>query len=185
MEKHELWLVALAESMSRVGHFALILEEPLSRRRIPLIIGSHEAQAIAISLEKMRPARPLTHDLFQTTLQALHATLTEVVLTRFESDIFYAELVLTDHASQRLAIDARPSDAIALAVRFGCPIFATSEVLAAAAYAINERSRDKKGSYQEYSLEELETLLQSIIQKEDYESAVRLRDAIERRRRQQ
>jgi protein-arginine kinase activator protein McsA len=70
-------------------------------------------------------------------------------------------------------------------VRFGCPIFATSEVLAAAAYAINERSRDKKGSYQEYSLEELETLLQSIIQKEDYESAVRLRDAIERRRRQQ
>ena len=183
MERFELSIVALAESLSQVGHYALILEELASRRRIPLIIGSHEAQAIAISLEKMQPARPLTHDLFYSVLLALGIRLLEVELVRFEDDVFYAQLVLTTATGQRLTLDARPSDAIALAVRFGCPLFAAAEVLAAAAYETEDRSRDKKGSYLEYTLEQLEELLSSIIKKEDYESAARVRDAIERRRR--
>lgn len=183
MEKHELWIVALAESLSQAGHFALILEEPVSKRRMPLIIGSHEAQAIAISLEKMQPARPLTHDLFHSTLLALEASLVEVLLTRAEDEVFYAQLLLKAAAGQILTLDARPSDALALAVRFGCPVFATAAVLDAASYETDDRSRDKKGSYLEYTLEQLEELLRSIIQKEDYESAVRVRDAIARRRR--
>ena len=182
MEKLELLIVALSESLSQPGYFALVLEEPKSQRRIPLIIGSHEAQAIAISLEGLAPSRPLTHDLFFNTLQTLNIRLEEVLITRFEAETFYARLVLKDAANQRLFIDARPSDAIALAVRFGSPLYTTADILAAAAYAAAEPGRADQPSYLEFTLAELEELLRTTLQQEDYERAARVRDALDRRK---
>nr|WP_262906198.1 bifunctional nuclease family protein [Hymenobacter terricola] len=176
-------IVALSESISQPGHFALVLEEPVSRRRIPLIIGSHEAQAIAISLENLEPARPLTHDLFQRTLQTLGITLEEVLITRFDAEVFFAQLVLKDHASQRLFVDARPSDAIALAVRFGCPLYTTADILAVAAYETDEQNWESQSAYLEFTLQELEDLLRTALKREEYERAARVRDALERRKR--
>jgi uncharacterized protein len=181
METRELWIVALSESISKPGHYALILEDTQSKRRIPLIIGVGEAQAIAIAMEKMQPSRPQTHDLFQNTLLKLNASLTHIVINRLEKEIFYANIILKSPI-ETFEIDARPSDAIALAVRFGCPIYATSEVIENSAYDFDEKTRDKRGSYAEYTLEELDELLAKIIKKEDYESAARVRDAIERRK---
>ncbi len=181
MEKHELWIVALSESLSASGHFALLLEEPVSKRRIPLVIGSHEAQAIALCLEQLQPARPLTHDLLYTMVQTLGATLLEVFIERIEDEVFYAQLVLHDHAGQLRTVDARPSDAIALAVRAGCPVFTTAEVLSSAGYATEEAQADAQTAFLEYTLDELEELLHKTLQQEDYKQAARVRDAIERR----
>lgn len=179
---NELWIVALSESQSKPNHYALILEDTVSKRRIPLIIGQAEAQAIAMSMEKMTSLRPQTHDLFATVVQQLGATLVHVLIYRFESDVFYAKLVLKDPQNQILEIEARPSDAIALAVRLGCTVFAEPNVIEQSAYFFDEKTRDKKGSYAEYTLDELEELLKKIIAKEDYESAVRVREAIARRK---
>lgn len=181
METRELWIVALSESISKPGHYALILEDTQSKRRIPLIIGIGEAQAIAIAMEKMHPSRPQTHDLFQNTLLKLNATLTHIIINRLEKEVFFASIILKT-PTETIEIDARPSDAIAMAVRFSCPIFATAEIIENSAYDFDEKTRDKRGSYAEYTLEELEELLAKIIKKEDYESAVRVRDAIERRK---
>jgi bifunctional DNase/RNase len=179
---NELWIVALSESQSKPNQYALILEDTVSKRRIPLIIGQAEAQAIAMSMEKMTSVRPQTHDLFATVVQQLGATLAHVLIYRFENEVFYAKLFLKDSQSQILEIDARPSDAIALAVRLGCSVFALPEVIEESAYFFDDKTRDKKGSYAEYTLEELEELLKKIIAKEDYESAVRVREAIARRK---
>ncbi len=180
MDKRELWIVALSESISKPGHYALRLEDTLSKRRIPLIIGSSEAQAIAMAMEKLQPTRPQTHDLFHQTILKLNAVLVETLIYRLEKEVFYAYIIIKT-ATGLLEIDARPSDAIALAVRFGCPVFATDDVIENSAYDFDEKTRDKRGSYAEYTLEELEELLNKIIKKEDYESAARVRDAIERR----
>lgn len=181
MPNHELWIVALSESQSKPSQYALILEDTVSKRRIPLIIGVAEAQAIAMSMEKMQPFRPQTHDLFATTIQKMNLVLTQVVITHFENEVFYASIFLKN-GLETLEIDARPSDAIALAVRLGCSIFATDTVIEQSAYFFDDKIRDKKGSYAEYTMDELEELLKKIIAKEDYESAVRVRAAIERRK---
>lgn len=178
---HELWIIALSESQSQAGQYALILEETVSKRRIPLIIGLTEAQAIAIAMEKMQPFRPQTHDLMASIIRQLQATVTRVVLNRIEQSVFYASVWLKT-ATDELEVDARPSDAIALAVRMGCPVYATSEVIEQSAYYPDDKTREKKGSYAEYTLEELEELLSKVIAKEDYESAVRIREAIARRK---
>lgn len=178
---NELWIVALSESQSKPNHYALILEDTVSKRRIPIIIGKTEAQAIAIVMEKMTPLRPQTHDLFIQTLQILNAQIEKVIINRFENDTFYAIILLKTIEQRIIEIDARPSDAIALAIRSGCGIFAVQEIIEESAYYFDEKIRDKKGSYAEYTLEELEELLQKVIAKEDYESAVRIREAIARR----
>ncbi|MCU0324246.1 MAG: bifunctional nuclease family protein [Spirosomaceae bacterium] len=183
MNKIEVVVIALAESESKKGYYALILEEPKSKRRIPIIIGNQEAQAIAIYMERLNPTRPLTHDLFKTVLLQLKSKIKEVFIHTLQDDIFYANVILQNTENQLIEIDARPSDAIALAVRFACPIFISTQVLESSGYEIDEKGRDKKGSYAEYTLEELEELLEKIIKKEDYESAARVRDAIERRKR--
>ena len=176
-------IVALSESLSKPGNYALILEDSDSKRRIPLIIGPAEAQAIAMSMEKMMPVRPMTHDLFHQTLDRLQTRLTEVLIDRIDDDaIFFARITLSGPLGEQ-QLDARPSDAIALAVRAGCPVRVTPAVLEAAGYLPDDKVRDKKGSYAEYTLEELEELLARIIKKEDYESAARVRDAIDRRQR--
>lgn len=178
---HELNVVALSESASSEGNFVLVLEDQTGKQRIPLIIGSPEAQSIAMAMEKMEVPRPQTHDLFASTLTLLQASLKQVVINRLENHTFYASIFLTQE-DRTMEIDSRPSDAIALAVRLGCPIFATGEVLEKASFWTEDKFRDKKGSYAEFSLEELEQLLASILAKEDYESAVRIREAIEKRK---
>ena len=182
METIELSIVALSESLSKPGNYALILEDSDSKRRIPLIIGPAEAQAIAMSMEKMVPLRPMTHDLFYQTLERLQTRLTGVLIDRLDDSVFFASITLNGPLGEQ-HLDARPSDAIALAVRSGCLVRVTSAVLEMAGYLPDDKVRDKKGSYAEYTLAELDELLAKIIKKEDYESAARVRDAIDRRQR--
>ena len=180
MNKYEVFVIAMAESESQSGHYVLILEEPISKRRIPIIVGTNEAQAIAIHLEGLQPSRPLTHDLCQTIIQKLGAKAKEVCIYQIQQDIFYAKLLLQG-PKEILEIESRPSDAIALAVRMHCPLYVSDQVLEEAGYLLDEKGREKK-SYAEYTLEELEELLSKVIAKEDYESAARLRSAIEKRK---
>ncbi|WKN41336.1 bifunctional nuclease family protein [Tunicatimonas pelagia] len=183
MEKIALDVVALTDSESHPGNFALILEERSGGRRLPIVIGKAEAQAIAMALENMQPQRPLTHDLFKQTLEALQATLEEVFIYKMEETIFYANLQLKNSSGQVLTIEARSSDAVALSVRFACPIYTTSEVLDIAGFT-NESSTvvSKKGPFSDYPLKELETLLAKLLAKEDYQSAARIRDVIEKKK---
>lgn len=182
MKKIEVSIVAMAESQSKSGHFVMILEDPKSKLRVPIIIGTAEAQAIAMPIEKIFPQRPLTHDLFHNVLNQLQTKLKEVIINAFENDIFHAILIFQDTKGSIIQVDARPSDAVALAIRFNCQIYIDAFVLETCGYAIDEKSREKKGSYAEYTLAELEELLEKILKKEDYESATRVRDAIERRK---
>ncbi|MCX6217328.1 bifunctional nuclease domain-containing protein [Spirosoma sp.] len=178
----DLSIIALSESISKPGNYALILEDVVGKRRIPLIIGASEAQAIAVAMEKMQPLRPFTHDLFYQALTQTGVIMKEAVITKVKDEIFYATISLLTNSGERLVLDARPSDAIALAVRFNCPLRATTEVVDMSGYFVDDKTRDKKGSYAEYTLAELEELLAKIIKKEDYESAARVRDAIDRRK---
>ncbi|ADB39863.1 bifunctional nuclease family protein [Spirosoma linguale] len=178
----DLSIIALSESISKPGNYALILEDVVGKRRIPLIIGASEAQAIAVAMEKMQPLRPFTHDLFYQALTQTGVIMKEAIITHVKDEIFYATISLLTTSGERLALDARPSDAIALAVRFNCPLRATTDVIDMSGYFVDDKTRDKKGSYAEYTLAELEELLAKIIKKEDYESAARVRDAIDRRK---
>lgn len=184
-DKKELAVVALAESESQAGSYCLVLEETTTKVRIPMIIGHFEAQAIAMAMERMVPARPLTHDLFKNTLLALGAQLEEVFIHQLVEGIFYAQLGLRQASGELIWVDARSSDAIALAVRFEVPIYTVAAVLAAVGFGAELFSpHPKKGSLAEYSLAELEVLLERVLAKEDFESAARIRDLITRRRNQ-
>ncbi|MEM1123475.1 MAG: bifunctional nuclease family protein, partial [Bacteroidota bacterium] len=166
------------------GNFALILEEDKGFRRLPIIIGTFEAQAIAIALEKMQPNRPMTHDLFKSTLDLLSFSLTEVLISDLVEGTFHATLVGKKVDGTVLNIDARTSDAISLAVRFGCPIFTTEKIMDQAAVVLDSPSKaftNKRGQLSEYSIEELERLLKQVLAKEDYESASKIRDAINKK----
>ena len=171
MEKIELYVIGLSSSVSQKGkNYALVLQEVNGQRKIPILIGSGEGQAIALVMEKLKAKRPITHDLFKTTIEALGARLVEVVIHSIEHGIFYSKLVLMNNLQ-------------ALAVRFGCPIFSFDFVINEAS-VIEDTGKLvlKKGSFAEYTLQELEELLESILAKEDYESAARVRDVIERRK---
>ncbi|MEL6864313.1 MAG: bifunctional nuclease family protein [Bacteroidota bacterium] len=181
MKKIELNIIALANSETSKGNFALILEEQNGFRRLPIIIGAFEAQAIAVSLEKMQPNRPLTHDLFKNTLDASGIRLTEVIISDLVEGAFHATLIGKKADGSPLAVDARSSDAIALAVRFTCPIYTTAAIMEQAGIVLDSPSKaftNKRGSFSEYSLEELEQLLRQVLAKEDFESASKIRDAI-------
>ncbi len=184
MNKIELNIIALANSESSKGNYSLILEEQKGFRRLPITIGPFEAQAIAIYLEKMQPNRPLTHDLFKNTLEVSGIHLTEVLISELKNGTFYAKLIGKKQNGSRLEVDARSSDAIAMAVRFGCPIFTTEEIMQSAGIILDSPSKaftNKRGSLSEYSLKELEQLLRQVLAKEDYESASKIRDAIEKK----
>lgn len=184
MSKVELNIIALASSETQQGNYALILEELHGFRRLPIIIGPFEAQAIAVSLEKMQPKRPLTHDLFKNTLDAAGIVLTEVIISDLVEGTFHATLIGKKADGSPLMIDARSSDAIAMAVRFGCPIFTTETIMGSAGVVLDNPSKaftNKRGQLSDYSLEELERLLAQVLAKEDYESASKIRDAIARK----
>lgn len=181
--KIELLVTALSNSISQPNNFTLVLEDTRQQRRIPVVIGAPEAQAIAIALEKMQPPRPLTHDLFKQTIEALGATLSEILIYDIREGLFKAQLILVPAGKDPIAMDARVSDAVALAVRFDAPIY-IYEHLADEAGLLGETllGEAKKGSLAAYTLAELEELLERVVAKEDYESAARIRNYIKRRK---
>ncbi len=180
--KRELAVVALSTAESSPGHFALILEDVETRRRIPVVIGQAEAQSIAVCMERMQPARPLTHDLYKTTLEALGGTLKEVLIHSVKGGVFHAKLFIEKPDKTLLELDARTSDAIAIALRMGAPIYAFENVVEEAGLMAEVFFGKNRKSLSEYTLPELEELLRRVLEKEDYESAVRIRDFIEKRK---
>jgi bifunctional DNase/RNase len=181
-EKKELAIVALSVSESQPGNYVLILEDLEEQRRIPVIIGQPEAQAIAIAMEQMQPSRPLTHDLLKNVIDALGATLKEVLIHQLTAGVFHARLLLETRDGTLLETDARTSDAIALAVRCNAPVYAFEHViLSAGILADTLIGRQIGGSLASYSLAELEELLEKVIAKEDYESASKIRDYIQKK----
>ena len=184
MKKIELNIIALANSESSKGNFSLVLEEQNGIRRLPIIIGPFEAQAIAIYLEKMHPNRPLTHDLFKNTLESSGVKIIEVNISELKDGVFHAKLIGQKQDGSSFEVDARTSDAIAMAVRFGCPVFTTEEIMKSESVVLDIPSKaftNKRGSLSDYSREELEQLLKQVLAKEDYESASRIRDAIDKK----
>ncbi len=185
MKEIELTLIAISASESQKNLFVLVFEELNASRRLPVLIGSFEAQAIAMALERMKPRRPLTHDLFHNTIIQLGAQLQKVVIHRFSDNVFYARLFLnTDKGT--VTIDARTSDAVALAVRFDCQIFTTEQVMAKASIILDDPTQafsNKRGRLQDYSIEELERILENLLKKEDYRSAARVQSALEKKKR--
>lgn len=193
MKKIRLEVIGMSYSQLQSGAYALILGEADGRRRLPIIIGSFEAQSIALELEKMKPSRPLTHDLFKTFAVTFNISITEVLIHKFADGIFYALLCCTN-GEQKVEIDSRTSDAVALALRFKCPVYTTEEVLALAAIDMAEQNEvfdvsgdepaDEEavtGEYEGYDMEELEKMMQKAIDSEDYEKASLIRDEIKRR----
>ncbi len=182
MKKIEVQVIALSSSETSPGNFSLVLEDPESSKRIPIIVGGYEAQAIAVHLERMQLLRPITHDLMKNVIQSLGGTLKEIFIHSIHEGIFHASLVLTGSNKEETKVDARASDAIALSIRFDCPIY-VSEALLAEAGLVPETNKTSllKGSLAEYSIEELESLLKDVLAKEDYESATRIRDMIRKR----
>jgi len=198
MKKIELDIVGLSYSQTQSGAYALVLGEINGRRRLPIIIGSFEAQAIAIEIEKMTPSRPLTHDLFKTFAQAYHIQIQEIIIYNLIDGIFFAKLICSD-GKKTVEIDARTSDAIAMAVRFSCPINTYEFILSTAGIVIegndfayleniNEPQEEKvgtasaSGNYTTISTEELKTMLQEALAEESYEKAAKIRDELKKRK---
>jgi uncharacterized protein len=197
MKKVRLEIVGLSYSQTQAGAYALVLGESGGKRRLPIIIGGFEAQAIAIELEKMTPSRPLTHDLFKTFAETFDISVTEVIIYNLVEGIFYAKLMCIS-GERETEIDARTSDAIALAVRFQCPIYTYEFILASAgiiledeAIARTEEHADEpiekglgtgESEYKNKSTEELKTLLANAEQDEQYEVAARIRDELNNRK---
>ena len=186
----ELELLALSESNTSVHSYAVVLGEKGGLRKLPIIIGSFEAQAIAIELEKMKPARPLTHDLLLNFARTFDLDLQEVIITDLREGVYFSNLVWinTKDPGKEWILDARPSDALALAVRCGCPIYTVEYVLAQGAVEASESEAFVQPSLVEeeddlYStLDVLEQELQDALKEEDYEKAARIRDRIQNRR---
>ncbi|ANI88214.1 hypothetical protein A9P82_02145 [Arachidicoccus ginsenosidimutans] len=186
MTKKELHIIALSASESSPENYALILEEPQSKVRVPIIIGAFEAQSIAVYFERMKIARPLTYDLFKNTIESLNATVKEVVIHNLIDNVFHAWLIIENNNKEAIKIDARASDAIAIGIRFDAPVFIYDFVLDEASVAESEKRLSLlRGSLAHYSDEALEDLLEDLLRKEDYESAARIRDMIEKRRSRQ
>lgn len=192
MEKIKLEIIGMSYSQSQSGAYALILGETEGKRRLPIIIGGFEAQAIAIELEKMKPSRPLTHDLFKRFADTFGVTLQEVIINKFIEGVFHAELVCIDGKSE-FRIDARTSDAVALALRFHCPIYTHEKIMSAAGIIVDEKQevkaeekpkpkKSKSSPLESYTLTELKSMLQQAVEKEEYEEASRIRDEMNKRK---
>lgn len=199
MKKVRLEIVGLSYSQTQSGAYALVLGESAGTRRLPIIIGGFEAQAIAIELEKMTPSRPLTHDLFKTFCETFDIQVNEVLIYNLVEGIFYAKLICND-GTKDVEIDARTSDAIALAVRFNCPIYTYEFILKSAGIVLDDETANitsnvendteikegeevvKEGSLQSKSTEELKNLLQTALDEEQYETASRIRDELNNRK---
>jgi bifunctional DNase/RNase len=207
MEKIELEIVALSHSIAQSHSYAVVLGELRGLRRLPIVIGGPEAQAIAVALEKMNPSRPLTHDLIRNLFGSFDIDLKEIVISNLKDGIFYAQLVC-QKGNDIYEIDSRTSDALALAVRFGCPVYTYEFILDQAGIVMedegntSEEEEDDESSTSKteavksspvassregsdlgkLSLEELNEMLSSLLEKEDYEKAIKVRDEIGKRK---
>jgi hypothetical protein len=183
-------ILGLSYSQTQSGAYALVLAEEDGDRRIPIIIGSVEAQSIAIKLEGLEPPRPLTHDLFFNFARIFQIELREVVIYKLEEGIFYSELVCRTDVEE-VRIDSRTSDAVALALRFNCPIYTYEEIIEKAGIVLGTEKSEPTGTKSQQkatgtkfgmkSLDELNQLLNEAIEREDYEAASEIRDEINRR----
>ncbi|MBK6381015.1 MAG: bifunctional nuclease family protein [Chitinophagaceae bacterium] len=192
MKKIELEIVALSHSITQTHSYAVVLGEINGLRRLPIVIGGFEAQAIAVALERMSPSRPLTHDLLKNFMMAFNVDLHEVVINDLQEGIFYSKLVCSS-ANDTVEIDSRTSDALALAVRFGCPIYTYDNILDQAGILMEDDGKTKAAApvtsetggsdnLKSLSLEELEGLLTEVLDQEDYIRAIAIRDEIKSRK---
>jgi len=200
MKKIELEIVALSHSITQTHSYAVVLGEVNGLRRLPIVIGGFEAQAIAVALEHMQPSRPLTHDLFANFMVTYGVELKEVVIYKLEEGIFFAKLICKADG-KTTEIDSRTSDALAMAVRANCKIYTFENILETAGLYLDqsesqvEATGDSAGSpvtvsadsgaeseIKNMSLDELNTLLQQVLDQEDYVKAIRIRDEINTRK---
>ena len=192
MKKIQLDIVALSHSVAQTHNYAVVLGEQQGVRRLPIVIGGYEAQAIAVAMERMTPNRPLTHDLFQNTLAIFDVDLQEIVINNLLDGIFYAKLICIRNG-KTVEIDSRTSDALAMAVRFSCPIYTYEFILDRAgvvlednesgeAEATEKQERKRPKGLSSYSTEELNNMLDEVLANEDYERAAKIRDEINKRK---
>jgi bifunctional DNase/RNase len=192
MKKIELDIVALSHSVTQSHNYAVVLGEQDGTRRLPIVIGGFEAQAIAVAMERMTPNRPLTHDLFKNAMEIFNAELKEVVINNLLDGIFYARLICLKDG-EMVEIDSRTSDALAMAVRFDCPIYTYEFILDAAGVVLEDtdspqeanaprpKKKAKAESLSTMSVDDLTKQLDSVLAEEDYEKAAKIRDEINRR----
>jgi uncharacterized protein len=191
MQKIELEIVALSHSITQSNSYAVILGEVNGLRRLPIVIGGFEAQAIAVALENMHPSRPLTHDLMKNFMTAFDIKLQEVYICDLQEGIFYSKLVCYT-ANDTIEIDSRTSDALALAVRFGCPIYVYDTILEQAGVANESAEKNttpttisstatSNNDLSSLSINELNKLLQEVLEQEDYIRAIDIRDEINKK----
>lgn len=198
MKKIKLEIIGLSYSQTQSGAYALVLGEDKGQRRLPIIIGAFEAQAIAIELENMTPSRPLTHDLFKSMAHSFKIDVEEVIIFNLLEGVFFAKLIC-NNGEKKLEIDARTSDAIAIAVRFGCPIYTYEFILASAGITTDENtsmesieeqaerpagatSKLSENELSAASTDELKEMLKKAIDDEAYERASKIRDELEKRK---
>jgi bifunctional DNase/RNase len=196
MRKIKLEIVALSHSVTQSHNYAVVLGEEGGSRRLPIVIGSFEAQAIAVAMERMTPNRPLTHDLFKNTLETFNIELKEIIINNLIDGIFYARLICMK-AGETFEVDSRTSDALALAVRFSCPVYTYEFILDAAGIVLEEADEDfdeeqtvsvgnvGEESLSSYPLDKLHKMLDDVLSQEDYERAAEIRDELKRRQKEQ
>ena len=200
MKKIKLEILGLSSSQSQTGSFALVLGEVSGNRRLPIIIGMFEAQAIAIEIEKIIPNRPMTHDLFKSFSNSFHFHVEEIIISDLKEGVFFAKIVCSDGLN-KTEIDARPSDAIAIGLRFEATIYTYESILAEAGIVLTDQEEEEEkvepkeqkakvkkesikiGSedYKNYSMDKLKELLKDALDKEDYEKAAKIRDELGKR----
>lgn len=200
MEKIQLEILGLSSSQSQSGSFALVLGETDGNRRLPIIIGMFEAQAIAIEIEKIIPNRPMTHDLFKSFGHSFNYTIKEIIISDLKEGVFFAKIVC-ENDNKTVEIDARPSDAIAIGLRFNAPIFTYEKIMTDAGIILTDESDEEasdltaeiskeepktKGSSQDkplkdHSYDKLKEMLNKALEEEDYEKAAKIRDELNRR----
>lgn len=200
MDKIKLEILGLSSSQSQSGSFALVLGETEGNRRLPIIIGMFEAQAIAIEIEKIIPNRPMTHDLFKSFAQNFDFTVSEIIISDLKEGVFFAKIVCNNGGGV-IEVDARPSDAIAIGLRFDVPIFTYETILSEAGIVLSDEEeedanrekvpekkkpvvkKEKKDTAElkDMSTDKLQDLLDNALKKENYEEAAKIRDEINKR----
>jgi len=192
----ELEILGLSSNHSQSGSFTLVLGEVGAKRRLPIVIGMFEAQAIALEIEKIVPNRPMTHDLFKSLADGFNFEVEKIVITDMKEGVFYAKIHCKNLHTE-VELDARPSDAIAIGIRFGCPVFCSEKAMSEGAvehYELENQHQKqdaksssskiivkKESSLKDFSLEKLNQMLDKAIENEDYERAARIRDEINKR----
>jgi hypothetical protein len=194
MKRIKLKVLGISYSQTQSGAYALILIEEKGERRIPIIIGGFEAQAIVIKLENLEPPRPLTHDLFKSFADKFNISIIEVMIYKLEEGVFFSKLVCSN-GEKEYSIDSRTSDAVAIALRFGCPIYITEDILEKAGITITATEGDTNtgnesenlfgqgnSRFETFTEDELYKMIDEAVKTEDYERAAAIRDEIDKRK---